>query len=230
MTKHLLWLLILMGLLTSCDKSYKYVEVVQEKGILGGMNVKEKEGQIIKAKDDTTAYLEAFEKFCIALKADKEVTELMGAGGSTPIDFKLLDDQGKDITHTTVFANKEKRKTEIEKRINSLGNIAKEIKEDHKKEEIEDFKKVAKIDSAKINELKKYFEIKKDEFSADEKTWYQPKSAPKYTNRNGLYCYFQTENNIPSNLRFRLQYYSDEWLFLARFNSLLMGKHSNLYH
>jgi hypothetical protein len=79
-------------------------------------------------------------------------------------------------------------------------------------------------DSLKIKELKQFFRIDKDEYSLDGITWYKPKSAPNYINRNGLYCYFQTENNKSSNLRFRLQYYSDEWLFFNKVQFLIDEK------
>jgi hypothetical protein len=80
------------------------------------------------------------------------------------------------------------------------------------------------IDSAKVAELKKFFRIKKDEFSNNNKVWYEPKSAPQYVNRNGVYCYFQTENDIPSNLRFRIQYYAEDWLFFRRVQFSIDGK------
>jgi hypothetical protein len=35
-------------LLTSCDKSYSYIERINETSILGGTKVAEKEGKIIK--------------------------------------------------------------------------------------------------------------------------------------------------------------------------------------
>lgn len=56
------------------------------------------------------------------------------------------------------------------------------------------------------------FTHKKDEFS--DVVWVTPKSAPKYRNMNGVYCYFATENGIAKNFRFVFQYHSDEWLFI----------------
>ncbi|MGB8192791.1 MAG: hypothetical protein WCF67_12765, partial [Chitinophagaceae bacterium] len=73
-------------------------------------------------------------------------------------------------------------------------------------------------------ELSKYFKQKNDEFSSDNKIWYKPKSAPEYINRNGLFCYFQTENGIANNLRFTLQYYADDWLFFERVQFSIDGK------
>lgn len=57
------------------------------------------------------------------------------------------------------------------------------------------------------------FVIKEDEFSNN--AWVKPKSAPKYRDQNGVYCYFATENGkATSNYRFVYQYYADDWLFI----------------
>ncbi len=221
---NILLFLTLVVVLTSCDKTYKYVEKVSEESILGGTVIKEKDETIIMAKDDSTAYLEAFRKFCISVKVKKYMDKSMGKTYSTPISFKLLNDKGEDITSTTLFASRTKREKEIEERIFSMKNSVQDAVDNNRKERIEEFKKTAKIDSAKIKELKKFFRIKKDEFSTTGKTWYTPKSAPRYTNRNGLYCYFQTENGIPSNFRFRMQYYSDDWLFFSKVQFSIDGK------
>jgi hypothetical protein len=221
---NILLFLGLMTLLISCDKSYKYVEKVSEESILGGTDIKEKDEETIKAKDDSTAYLEAFKKFCISVKVNKDMAQSMGKTYSTPLSFKLLNDKGIDITNTTLFANRTQREKEIEEQIFSMKNSIQDAVDNNKKEKTEEFKQTAKIDSAKIKELKQFFRVRKDEFSTTGKTWYEPKSAPSYTNRNGLYCYFQTENDMPSNFRFRMQYYSDDWLFFSKVQFSIDGK------
>lgn len=221
---NILLFLGLITIMTSCDKSYKYVEKISEESILGGTDLKYKEEETIKAKDDSTAYLEAFKKFCISVKVNKDMAQSMGKTYSTPLSFKLLNDKGEDITNTTLFSNRTQQEKEIEEEIFSLKNSIQDAVDNNKKEKTEEFKQKAKIDSSKIKELKKFFRVRKDEFSTTVKTWYEPKSAPNYTNRNGLYCYFQTENNMPSNLRFRMQYYSDDWLFFSKVQFLIDGK------
>lgn len=221
---NILLFLGLMTFLTSCDKSYKYVEKVSEESILGGTEIKEKDEETIKAKYDSTAYLEAFKKFCISVKVNKDMAQSMGKTYSTPLSFKLLNDKGIDITNTTLFANRTQREKEIEEQIFSMKNSIQDAVDNNKKEKTEEFKQTAKIDSTKIKELKQFFRVRKDEFSTTGKTWYEPKSAPSYTNRNGLYCYFQTENDMPSNLRFRMQYYSDDWLFFSKVQFSIDGK------
>lgn len=93
-----------------------------------------------------------------------------------------------------------------------------------REEKIETFKQTATIDSAKIKELEPFFYAKKDEFDPNGLVWYKPKSAPKYTNRNGIYCYFQSNKGMPSNLRLRLQYYADDWLFFKKVQFSIDGK------
>lgn len=74
---------------------------------------------------------------------------------------------------------------------------------------------ISKAENAKtIKELSKHFTFKKDEFSTDGLAWVTPKDAPRDVNRNGIYCYFQTNNDRASNLRLKIQYTADDWLFI----------------
>jgi hypothetical protein len=82
----------------------------------------------------------------------------------------------------------------------------------------------AKLDSLRIKELKKQFNFRKDEFDADGTIWVEPKSSPKYTNQNGFYAYFQLTDGIPSNMRIKYQYHSDEWLFIRKLQFSIDGK------
>lgn len=213
-------------LFTSCVKSYKYVEKVSRVKLLGGIEIVENEAKTIKAKDDSTAYVDAFRQFCLSVKIHKEMVESKAFGDycTTPISFRLLNENEEDISNSIIFANKFQLEKEIESQVFSTKNSVQESLNNINKENIEKFKKTSKIDLAKVKALKKYFTTEKDEFSKSNLTWYKPKSAPKYTNQNGLYCYFQTENDMPSNLRFRLQYYSDEWLFFSKVQFSIDGK------
>lgn len=224
MTKKIIGLFFILGLLTSCDKSYKYVEKVKEESILGGSEIKEKEEKIIKAKDDSTAYLDAFRKFCISVKVNKDMAQSIGKTYYTPLSFKLLNEKDVDITNSTLFDNRAKREKEIEEKIFSMKNTFQDAVENNKKKETENFEKSAKIDSIKVKELLHFFRKRKDEFSSTGTIWYYPKTAPQYTNRNGLYCYFQTEDGVPSNLRFKMQFYSDDWLFINKVQFAIDGK------
>lgn len=216
--------ILILGLLSSCNKTYKYIETVQEESILGGSETKESTEKIISAPNDSTAYLEAYKKFCISSKINNDMKKSLGNTFSTPLSFKLYNDKEEDITNTTLFVSRTSREKEIEKQINSMENSIQRAVDSNKKEETENFKKTVKIDSSAIKNLQKYFRKRKDEFSETEKTWYEPKSAPTYVNKNALYCYFQTENGIPNNLRLKLQYLSDEWLFIKKVQFSIDGK------
>lgn len=226
MRLHFFALLLLTVALYSCDnkKTYKYVEVVQEESILGGTDTKEKEAKSIKAADDSSAYLEAYQNFCISTKVNKDMQASLGKTYSVPKSFKLYNDKGVEISNSVFFADKDKREKEIEERIFSMKNTIQDAVDNSKKEKAETFKQTASVDSSQMRELLKSFRQKKDEYSNDNKIWYQPKSAPIYANANGIYCYFCTENGVPSNLRFRLQYYADDWLFFKSVRFSIDGK------
>jgi len=208
--------LLFVLLITSCSQEYSYVEVVLEKGILSGVETKEKDPEIISATNDTLAYLEAYKKFCISVKVNKDMEERSGNTFTTPLEFKLLDKDGNNIVESVSFITKEDKEAEIEKKIFSLPSSIQSVNENNNKENLEESSTFSKIDSVKVKELEKYFIKKTDEFSNNNKIWYKPKSTPQYTNMNGIYCYFQTQNGMPCNLRFRIQYYSDDWLFFNR--------------
>lgn len=219
------YLLAFVVLLSSCEKSYKYVEIVEEKGLLGSASqTQEKDPKIISAANDSIAYLEAYEDFCISLKVNKDMQEAMGNNYTTPIRFKLLNDKNEDIALLVSMKDKTKQEEEIKNKIFALPNNLKETMNKDKEEKAENFRKSASIDSVKVKALQKYFRVRKDEFSNNNKKWYEPTNAPKYTNMNGIYCYFQTENDMPSNLRFRVQYHAEEWLFFSRIQFSIDGK------
>lgn len=226
MTRNIFAIFILILLFTSCDnkKNYKYVEIVNEEGILGGTTTIENDPKIIHAATDSAAYLEAYQNYCISLKVNRDMKQSLGTVSSTPTDFKLYNDKGTDIKNSVFFAGKDIQEKEIEDRIFSMSNTIQESVDKNKKEKVQSFKQTASIDSSKIRNLEKYFRKRKDEFSNNNKIWYEPKNAPQYTDKNGIYCYFQTEDGMPSNLRFRLQYYADEWLFFKKVQFSIDGK------
>jgi len=219
------FLFAILLVLASCKKSYKYVEIVEEKGIMGGSSqTKEKDPKTISAENDSIAYLEAYEDFCISLKVNKDMEESIGNTYSTPIRFKLFNDKKEDVALLVSMTDKAKREEEIKSKVFALPNNMKETMNKAKQENEDNFKKTASVDSVKVKSIQKYFRVRKDEFSNNNKKWYEPLNAPKYTNMNGIYCYFQTENEMPSNLRFRVQYQAEEWLFFSRIQFSIDGK------
>ena len=83
----------------------------------------------------------------------------------------------------------------------------------------EEFIANANIDSVKIRELIPLFHIETDEFDPKKPTWYQP----KFKKYNNVYCYFQTVNDIPRNLRITMTYYAEDWLFIRKVQFLIDG-------
>jgi hypothetical protein len=47
--------------------------------------------------------------------------------------------------------------------------------------------------------------------------FYSPIGAPKYANANGFYIYIGQTGDSEPYLRFRIQYYGDDWLFIESF-------------
>ncbi len=166
---------------------------------------------IIEALSDSAAYVEGFNIFERHKKVAKDMKEVFPDHKKNPVAFAVFDSQMFDITKNRYNYNVDSIELEIKLQYASLPNSIKKTIDKQKEKEREERR--AKIDSVKIKKLKRYFRVKKDEFSSDNVSWYTPKSAPYYTNRNGVYCYFQTKNGVAENLRFRIQYYADNWLF-----------------
>ena len=224
-TKSKFLLPIILILLFGCDsdKKYKYVEITQQQKLFSTeTEIVEKDTKEIKAESDSSAYLKAYEKFCIAIKSNNEVAKMMGESkpNSKPLKFKLINDTGTDIANLVSFKNKETVENEIMKRIMEMDLGMKDIKLSSTKKEVEK----AQIDSVKVAKLKKYFKIKSDEFDPNQNKSYTPKKAPKYANRNGIYCYFFERNGYSNNLRLRLQYHSDDWLFIQKVQFSIDGE------
>ena len=132
----------------------------------------------------------------------------MGEYLDIPISFKLYNAEGLDITDI-FFETKAQQEEQILARYMAMDNVV--GNSDNGTSTVE-----SKVDSTKMKELIPFFEVKKDEFDPKGKTWYKPKSAPKYTNRNGIYLYFGVQEGKVMALRFRVQYYDDDWLFFKK--------------
>lgn len=204
-------------LLKSCDfkKSYKYIEVINEESVYGGFNIKEKEPKTITSISDSAAYLSAYRSFIISQKVNNDNKESYGKTYYTPLRFKLIDNYGYDITNSVVFLKQDSLEKSIEDMVFSLSNLNNDLIGKNRKE---------KIDSVIIKKLKPHFNAKKDEFDPNGLVWHKPKSAPKYSNRNAIYCYFQSNNGMPSNLRLSVQYHADDWLFFEKVRFSIDGK------
>ena len=216
--KQILFIFGFILLLSSCKKSYQYIEIIEEKDLISVQKeTKEKDPVTRTAVSDSDAYCQAYQKFCISQKVENHMTkEGMGMLTSTK-DFKLIDDQNHDITLTVSFAKKDSILADIYSNIMgmSLGSYRDGSDEETVK---------GSADPEKVKSLEQYFNKEKDEFDTEGRVWYQPKSCPKYRNQNGIYIYFATKNNIPEKLRFCIQYHADEWLFFKKVSFSIDGK------
>lgn len=194
-------------LVSGCQKRYQYVEEVIEHSYLGGLKETTKEPKTITARNDTMAYIDAYRKFCISQYVyEKMIHDGLGQYLDIPLGFKLYNSDGEDISNI-YFQSKDKQ----EQRIASLLSNSEEYNSADNEETV-----ISHVDSAKIKELLPYFRVKKDEFDPDGATWYEPKAAPNYVNRNGIYLYFKADKYGVGPLRLRVQYYADDWLFFKK--------------
>lgn len=115
----MLYLLVIVTF-TSCKKTYTYVEVVNRTDILGSNGIALKEEETIRSRSDTSAYLEAYKRFCISLKA-YSIMEEQGASKylDKPLDFRLLNSNQEDISNIS-FQTKSDEENRISKQIFSI--------------------------------------------------------------------------------------------------------------
>jgi hypothetical protein len=105
--------LSLSSLFTSCNKKYKYTEIINERSIVDGRYFRtEKETEVISAKNDTLAYLKSFKRFCLSIKVYHRMKE-DSYFVNIPIDFKLFNSDGINISKTIHFDSKEVEKEKI---------------------------------------------------------------------------------------------------------------------
>ena len=206
MRKYLL-LLFLMTLMVSCNKMKSYTYVVNDIDCLGR---KESKTEIINALSDSLAFIEAYERHFISEKTFYQMQLLLKDTASYhDLGFSLTDETGKDVLAISM-ANRD--------------SIIKSLYDDIVASDKMKFDSMLfDMENARIKaeKLKSYFSFKKDEFGGQ--VWVEPKDAPKYVNVNGVYCYFMLVDGKPSNLRFKIQYRADDWLFIQSYKFLVDG-------
>ncbi|MFV0199671.1 hypothetical protein OBJ99_02295 [Empedobacter falsenii] len=103
--------------------TYYYIETYEELSLLGDRTyIETSKPDTIFEISDSSAYLEAFEKFTLSKKINKDMKEALGSVYKKPLSFQLLDKVGNDITYTTFFDKKDSIENEIEKSIFSKKN------------------------------------------------------------------------------------------------------------
>lgn len=214
--RRLIYLIVIVAIISGCSKTrkYKYVETVKEKDLLSDYyHESSKDTDIITASNDSIAYLRAYKKFCISKKVSKDMFA-EGIGYAIPLKFVLYDENGRDVLPYIPQNVLDSIEAHIMKLERGLGETLSEAKRARQQP----------VDSAAIRELSPLFKFDKDEFDPKGKTWIKPKSAPKYVDMNGMYCYFMQDNDGVSNFRIQIQYYSEDWLFIRKYQFSVDGK------
>lgn len=217
--------------LISCQQSHKYqYKEYAAPGYDPAAKPSENKSQSqeISAINDSAAYCEAFRIFCVSQRSAKRENQFV-TPPTTPIptSFELFNDRGVEISKGLKFENKDS----IEASISALAATydrpfydSLSPLDETRQISQEETGVRAKVDSVSISRLLPFFGVKKDEFSTNGNVSYEPKSAPVWVNRNGIYLYFNVEGGKPSNLRFRVQYFADDCYSSMKQISLLMGK------
>jgi len=119
-------LLLIALIFVSCNKTYKYIEHIEDPDLIGnGYTPKDKDAVIIEAKNDQDAFAEAYKNFAISKKVSNDMNEAYGHS-TIPVSFQVLNDNGEDISSKIDFLTKDS----IEKNLdNSIGGLKTGIKE-----------------------------------------------------------------------------------------------------
>lgn len=192
----LISLILFLGC-TNINKRYTYIETT---------NIEDKEPKIIYAQSDSLAYIEAYTNFCISKAVYNKMMDKSGGSDliQKPLMFQLIKEDGSLVLEST-FENISIALDSVKRRFLGIEK--------------------SKVDSVKIQELLQFFDIEKDKFSPQGISWYLPKGRPKYINSNGIYCYFATNaEGSPYNLRLKIQYAADDWLFIKSIYFSINGK------
>lgn len=109
MRKYFTFILLTI-LLISCDKKYYYVEDGKE--------------VIIKASNDKDASMQAFTKFEISKKVNKDMREEFGKSmaGNQPLSYQLFNSNHEDITYSVHFDKQDSLRKNVVNTLASGGN------------------------------------------------------------------------------------------------------------
>ena len=209
-------LLMMAVIISGCNKTYTYMETVQEKSLFGDSdNLRVKKAVTIGARNDTLAYRKAYRKYYTSLRICSAIAEKDSRLVGIPIKFSLYGPKGNQVLPYLDVSMLDCITDHImasEKDINKPLSRAKRAKQNP-------------VDSVKIKEVSALFSFNRDEFDPRGLTWIKPKSAPQYTNRNAIYCYFMKDaDEVVSNFRLRIQYCADNGLFIRKYQFSIDGK------
>lgn len=200
--KSLVYILVVFMLLacgSESSKSNKSDDIVKDKFI----NNKTAIVTDIRKSIDAKKYSEALSKINIFMKYnDPDITKLH----KEATELQLLDEMKS--TKTSDYKSMHEIYLGL-KKIDPKNNVYIE-KEKFYKTKHDELKK-AQIAKALAKMSKSYDKLEKI-------TWYRDSSSPRYTNYDGFYLYFGKKEGATPWLRLRIQYESDDWLFIKGFS------------
>lgn len=206
MKKVLLLMLMMIGL-ACCSRMNNYTYTTRSINRLGDEDTKI---EVFKALSDSLAFIEAYERHFISEKTFYDVQALLKDTASyRDLGFSLTDDKGRDILSIP-----------FHDRDSIIKSLYYDIVTPYKVKYDSMLADMAK-DRIKVDELKPFFNFDVDEF--EKCTWVKPKDSPKSITENGIYCYFSLVNGKACNLRFKIQYRADDWLFIRSYKILIDG-------
>ncbi len=110
----------IFGRLLSCNKTrikkkrYQYIEIAQKGKVFQTQGIIESEPEIIKAINDSAAYIDAYDRFSATVLIHTSLDENGRLSKfSFPIGFKLIDANGNDISKSIKFNSKDSLEYEI---------------------------------------------------------------------------------------------------------------------
>lgn len=186
-----------MAFLVSCNKKYKYSELLFTPDINGDIVPNWSKEEIIKAENDTMAYMQAYLRFITSKKIRGNYAKDGGYRIGETEGFMLINPNGEDISDLN-FSQKTDWEREVRQGIHDLGSDEQSS------------------DSVKISRIISKIKIKEDEFDKEKKSWYEPLSFPEQVNENAIVVYFKASKHKVDNLRLRVQYTANDWLFFEK--------------
>lgn len=126
-----------------------------------------------------------------------------------PINYDVIDNSNKSIL--SEIPETERKRITVEVSLKIFKDV----------DPLVAIRSEKKIDSAELKKYEPYISKITDEFDMIKATTFQAKSAPKYVNTTATFCYFKEIENNTTNLRLRIQYFEEDWLFIQSYTFLI---------
>lgn len=206
--KYILYIVFVVLIAVSCNKTYRYIEVVEVSAGNTKFN-KQLPVRFIESKSPKEAYLIGYTYYCIASKAFQDSTEADYLTLLKPIGFNVFDESGKDISQNITFEQKQEAEDAIRQQIFSSENLLIYVQQERAKLNAE-IEKKNELKQESLSKVKKLLKVNYDDITNT--NWYYHKQFTHYTNSNRISLYIgERDNNVW--LRLKMSYNGDDWIF-----------------